>query len=152
MPATKTSEPPAEGRKPLSRPARVTLWVIAVFAVAVVVAIYFGVRNPSVPTGPPRLAAQDFFNDLETGNFHDAYGSLCTVTQQSFTEAQFVNLEQGKSPVVSFTITKVSTAHVNGAPSANIVVDFNRRGNTIDHHNVPMVEQNGRWYVCGEPY
>jgi hypothetical protein len=150
MPATKAE--PAEGKTPMTRFLRVAVTVAAVCAIGAIVAIYFGVRSPSVPTGPPRSAAQIFFNDLETSNYHDAYGMLCAITKQSFTEAQFVTGEQNKSPVESFQITKVTTQRVNGSPAANVVVNFNRRGGTIDHHNVPLVEQNGRWYVCGEPY
>ena len=70
----------------------------------------------------------------------------------SFTEAQFVTGEQNKATVDSYTIANVTTQHVNGSPAGTVVVNLTRGANTIEHHSVPMVQQGGRWYVCGEPY
>lgn len=152
MPATKTEDTPAEGRTTLNRFLRTAIYVAIVCAVGAIIAIYFAVKSPSVPVGPARSAAQNFFNDLKTSNYHDAYGSLCSITKQSFTQDQFVSGQQNLPAVDGYTITKVTTQRVNGSPAATVVVDFNRHGGTIEHHNVPMVEENGHWLVCGEPY
>jgi hypothetical protein len=152
MPASKSSAAPAEGKTPLTRFLRVAVSVAAVCAIGAIVAIYFAVRSPSIPTAPVRATAQNFFNDLKTKNFHDAYGSLCGITKQSFTEAQFVSSQQDLATVDSFTIASVSTQRVNGAPAGTVVVNLTRTGGAIEHHSVPMVKQGEQWFVCGEPY
>ncbi len=152
MPATKDSTTPTEPKASFTRFRRTAIWVGAVCIVGAIIAIYFGVRSPSVPVGPARVAAQNFFNDLKTKNFHDAYGSLCSITKQSFTEDQFVSGQQSLSTVDSYTITKVETQRVNGSPAATVIVDFTRAGGTIEHHNVPMVQDGSQWLICGEPY
>jgi hypothetical protein len=152
MPATKGSITPAEPKTSFTRFRRTAIWVGAVCIVGAVIAIYFGVKSPSVPVGPPRVAAQNFFNDLKTKNFHDAYGSLCAITKQSFTEEQFVSGQQSLSTIGSYTIANVDTQRVNGSPAATVVVDLTRAGGTIEHHNVPMIQDGSHWLICGEPY
>jgi hypothetical protein len=152
MPATKASATPAEPKATFARFRRTAMWVGAICIVGAIIAIYFGVRSPSIPVGPPRTAAQNFFNNLKTKNFHDAYGSICAITKQSFTEDQFVSGQQGLKTLDTYTITKVTTQRVNGSPAATAVVDLNRAGGAIEHHSVPMVEDSGRWLICGEPY
>jgi hypothetical protein len=152
MPATKDSTTPTESKASFTRFRRTAIWVGAVCIVGAIIAIYFGVKSPSVPVGPPRVAAQNFFNDLKTKSFHDAYGSLCSITKQSFTEDQFVSGQQSLSAIDSYTITNVTTQRVNGAPAATVIVNFTRAGGTIEHHNVPLVEDGSRWLICGEPY
>jgi Domain of unknown function (DUF4878) len=152
MPATKTEDTPAEGRTTLNRFLRTAVYVAIVCVVGAIIAIYFALKSPSVPTGPARSAAQNFFNDLKASSYHDAYGSLCSITKQSFTQDQFVSGQQSLPAVDGYTITKVTTQRVNGSPAATVTVDFTRHGGTIEHHNVPMVQESGRWLVCGEPY
>ena len=149
---TKGSTTAAEPKTSFTRFRRTAIWVGAVCVVGAIVAIYFGVRSPSVPVGPPRVAAQNFFNELKTKNFHDAYGSLCSITQQSFTEDQFVSGQQSTATIDTFTISRVTTQRVDGSPAATAVVDLTRAGGTIEHHSVPMVESGSRWLICGEPY
>ena len=161
MPRTKPSIPrgagqpgagPTEAKTPLTRLVRAAIYVGVICVIGVVIALYFGIRSPSVPVAPARSAAQNFFNDLRTKNFHSAYGSLCGITQQTFTEDQFVSGQQSMPALDTYTIAKVTTQRVNGSPAATAVVDLTRAGGTIEHHNVPMVESGHRWYVCGEPY
>jgi Domain of unknown function (DUF4878) len=156
MPRTKPSIPPSAGpadaKTPLTRLMRAAIYVGAICVIGVIIAIYFGIRSPSVPVAPARSAAQNFFNDLKTRNFHSAYGSLCGITKQTFTEDQFVSGQQDLAALNTYSIAKVTTQRVNGSPAATVVVDLTRAGGTIEHHSVPMVESGHSWHVCGEPY
>jgi len=152
MPASKSSATPADGKTGRMRSRRTVVSVAAVCVIGAIIAIYFAVRSPNIPTGPVRSTAQTFFNDLKTKNFHDAYGSLCAVTRQSFTEEQFVSSQEQLSTVDTFTIVSVSTQRVDGAPAGTAVVNLMRNSGTIEHHSIPMVKQGDQWFVCGEPY
>ena len=152
MPASKSSATPADGKTGRTRSRRTIVLVTAVCVIGAIIAIYFAVRSPSIPTGPVRSTAQNFFNDLKTKNFHDAYGSLCAVTRQSFTEEQFVSGQERLSTVDTFTIVSVSTQRVDGVPAGTVVVNLMRHSGTIEHHSIPMVKQGDQWFVCGEPY
>ena len=152
MPATKDSTTPTEPKASFTRFRRTAIWVGAVCIVGAIIAIYFGVKSPSVPVGPPRVAAQNFFNDLKTKNFHDAYGSLCSITKQSFTEDQFVSGQQSLSTIDSYTITKVE--HTAGQRIAG-GHDRRRLHPGRWHHRAPQrADGAGRqpWLICGEPY
>lgn len=157
--AGKNAGPPAEKvpSKPLTRLLKIAIAVAIVCVGGGLVGLWYGLHRENIPSAPAREAAQTFFNDLQTNSYHDAYLYLCTTTKHSFTETAFVQDEQNKLPLLSYTIVTVATSRVDGQPAATATVNINRgRGasTSIEHHSVPMIQDptSKQWLICGEPY
>ena len=155
----KNAGPPPEKvpSKPLTRLLKIAIAVAVVCVAGGLVGLWYGLHRETIPSAPAREAAQTFFNDLQTKSYHDAYLYLCSTTKHSFTETSFVQDEQNKLPLLSYTIVTVSTSRVDGQPAATATVNVNRgqgASTSIEHHSVPMVQDatTKQWLICGEPY
>ena len=113
------------------------------------IAVYFGIANPDVPSGPPTAAAKGFLNDLQTQSYHDAYTFLCTTEQSSLTEDDFVTGMRNAKPVQRYTIDNVDTKKVDNIPSATAQVTVTHAGGDVSHETVLLRESGDIWQVCG---
>jgi hypothetical protein len=113
------------------------------------IAVYFGITNPTIPTGPPTAAAKSFLNDLQTQSYHDAYTFLCATAQSSVTEDDFVTQLKAGHAVTRYSIDGIDTKKVDNVPSATVTVTVTRDGGAVTHETVLLREPGDSWQVCG---
>jgi len=123
--------------------------VVMLCLVGGAIAVYFGVTNPSVETGPPTTAAKGFLNDLQTQRYHDAYTFMCSTVQSSIPEDDFVTRMHGAKTITRYAVDGVDTKKVDNIPSATVRVTVTRDGGGVTHDTVLLREAGNSWQVCG---
>lgn len=113
------------------------------------IAVYFGIANPDVATGPPTTAAKNYLNDLQTQSYHDAYTYLCATVQSSLTEDDFVTEMKGEKTLQSYKVDGTDTQKVDNVPSATVSVSLTYAGGDVSQRTVLLREDGDTWHVCG---
>jgi hypothetical protein len=106
----------------------------------------------SKTTAPPRAAADKFITDLENGDTSAAYDLLCAGTRSAFTEDAFTQGVAGQPKISSHSIKGVDVVTSAGHTSATVEADLTTGTGFVDHHQFPLVKEDGSWKVCGQPY
>jgi hypothetical protein len=148
--AAKSTTTTTPTRKRLSRRLLLIAGIVAALCLGGgAIAVYFGIANPTVATGPPTTAAKGFLNDLQTQSYHDAYTFLCQTVQTSMSEDDFVTgLRNGKQ-LQRYTVDGVDTKKVDNIPSATVSVTVTHDGGDVSHETVLLREDGDTWHVCG---
>ncbi|MET8152941.1 hypothetical protein ACIBSW_34990 [Actinoplanes sp. NPDC049668] len=103
-------------------------------------------------TGPAREATSDFVTDLESGNADAAYGRLCAGTQSKFTREAFGLGLSAEPKIRSHEITGVNVSNYNGRVSATVTAKLTLDTGFVDQHTFALVEEDGQWKACGQPF
>jgi hypothetical protein len=101
---------------------------------------------------PAEDTTSAFIADLETDNYSDAYGMLCADTQAAFTVDQFSQVAQAEPHITSHRITSANVSDVNGRSTATVVAQLTEGDGAVMSHTFALVNENGAWKVCGQPY
>ncbi|MBB3101584.1 hypothetical protein FHR83_009313 [Actinoplanes campanulatus] len=126
--------------------------VVVVLCTCVVAGGYFFVSGIQEATGPARQAAEEFVADLESGNSDAAYGRLCADTTSDFTREAFVQGLSGQPAIRSHEIVGVNVSNVNGRVSATVTANLTLDSGFVDRPTFPLVQEDGQWKVCGQPF
>lgn len=109
-------------------------------------------RQVQKSTAPVRQITDDFVTDLESGNAGAAYGRLCADTRSRFTREAFDHGLDGKPKIRSHEFARVNVSNVNGRVSATATVALTLDTGFVDQHTFTLVEEDGQWKVCGQPF
>lgn len=126
--------------------------IVMVLCTCVAAGGYFFIRGIQQATGPASQAAEEFVADLESGNADAAYGRLCASTTSNFTREAFVQGLSGQSAIRSHEIIGVNVSNVNGRVSATVTANLTLDSGFVDRHTFTLVQEDGQWKVCGQPF
>jgi hypothetical protein len=113
---------------------------------------FFLYKDIKTATDPARQTAESFVSDLESDNVDAAYGLLSTHTRGSYTRDAFDQCLAKQPKIRSHKVTGVNVANVNGHTSATVNMALTQDSGFTDQHTFTLVEENGGWKVCGQPY
>ncbi|MGE6955144.1 DUF4878 domain-containing protein, partial [Staphylococcus capitis] len=113
---------------------------------------YFLFRGVQQATGPARQATDEFVADLESGNVDGAYGRLCASTRSTFTRKAFGQGLNGQPKIRSHEIVGVNVSNFNGRLSATATAKLTLDTGFVDQHTFRLVQEDGQWKVCGQPF
>ncbi|GAB2945220.1 hypothetical protein GCM10027280_37560 [Micromonospora polyrhachis] len=103
-------------------------------------------------TGPARSAAETFLADLAAGEHARAYDRLCPATRQRWSREDFVRRAVTPEKISRYTIEDTSVAAKDGRLRATVTAQLIRGHDTVDRHDLPVVQSDDGWQVCGDPF
>jgi hypothetical protein len=106
----------------------------------------------SKATAPAKDATDEFVTDLQNGDTAGAYQLLCSDTRSAFPPAAFALGVAGQPKITSHEMGGVNVVSGNGHSSATVTVSLTTDSGFVDQHAFPLVKEDGRWKVCGQPY
>ncbi|GGN99570.1 hypothetical protein GCM10010112_93520 [Actinoplanes lobatus] len=145
-------------RQPVPPPSRTLRTVVIVVSVVLVLCScvaaggYFFISGIRQATGPASEAVEEFVADLESGDADAAYGRLCASTASNFTRQEFAQGISGQPAIRSHEIVGVNVSNVNGRVSATVTANLALDSGFVDRHTFTLVQQDGQWKVCGQPF
>ncbi|MCM0674932.1 DUF4878 domain-containing protein [Micromonospora phytophila] len=141
---------------PKRRTLRIVLIVVGVVVVLCCggagVGGFFLRKGVKGATDPARQAAESFVSDLEAGDADVAYGLLCSDTRGRFTRDVFVQGVAKQPKIRGHKVNGVNVSSVNGRTSATVSMALTLDSGFTDQHIFPLVQEDGAWKVCGQPY
>ncbi|MFJ6197960.1 hypothetical protein [Micromonospora sp. NPDC092111] len=114
-----------------------------------------GLWNVQVVTqssGPVRETADGFFRELSAGEVEQAYQRLCAQARGRWSEVGFAGWVRTPPVVTGYDIVDVSVRTKAGRPAGEVVVRVTRDGGASEERTLPVVRENGKWRVCGDPF
>jgi len=103
-------------------------------------------------TGPARAAADTFLADLAAGEHARAYDRLCPDTRQRWSRQDFVRRAVTPAKISRYVIEDTSVAAKDGRLRATVTAELIRGHDTVDRHDLPVVQSDEGWQVCGDPF
>jgi hypothetical protein len=129
----------------------VTLAVVVACCGAAAVVSY-GVFNAGRDTtGPMRDGATHFLDNLREKDYDSAYGRLCDRTARQLAKQAFVDAASTR-PLAGYSVTRTYVADRSGLVDGTVIVTLRYADGTSESHALPMVEEDGVWRVCGNPF
>ncbi|MBM0239274.1 hypothetical protein JNW88_22895 [Micromonospora sp. ATA32] len=148
--------------QPWTRPARPrravrTGLVLGGFAMALccVGVAGLGVWNLQVvrqASGPVRETADGFFHEVAAGDSDRAYDRLCADARGRWSRIGFAGWVGTPPQVRGYEIVDVSVATRGGRPRGTVTVRVTRDGGGSEERKLPVVSEDGKWRVCGDPF
>lgn len=146
---TETPTPRAPRR---ARTVLLILLAILVVCCGAVAVISYGVFNAGRnTTGPMRDGATRFLDNLRERDFDSAYGRLCDRTTAQLTKEAFTTAASAR-PLAGYSVTKTYVADRSGLVDGTVIASLAYADGATESHALPMVEEDGVWRVCGNPY
>lgn len=102
--------------------------------------------------GPVRDTADGFLREVAAGDTDRAYERLCRDARSRWSPVGFGSWVRTPPQVSGYEITDVSVATRGGRPRATVTVRLTREGGASEEHTLPVVQEDGRWRVCGDPF
>jgi hypothetical protein len=137
------------------RPVRAVLAVAGVVGLVCVVAVaglvVWNVQVMRAGAGPARRAVEVFLGDVVAGDAVAAYGRLCARTRARWGREEFAARLAVPPRVSGFVVVRVRVATVEGQPRASVLVRLTRQSGVVGQRQLPVVREDGRWRVCGDP-
>jgi hypothetical protein len=146
---TETPQPRAPRR---ARTVLLILLAVLVVCCGAGAVISYGVFNAGRnTTGPMRDGAIHFLDNLREHDFDSAYGRLCDRTTAQLAKQAFIAAASAR-PLISYGVTKTYIADRSGLVDGTVIATLTYADGTSESHALPMVEEDGVWRVCGNPY
>jgi hypothetical protein len=125
--------------------------LLVVLVAATVVSGIFGVKLFTEPVD----ATNDFYADLSSGRYEEAYARLCSPAQRAFSESQFVQSQQreerAQGRISSYDFDDIELGDDNGfnddVIDATVKGTIVREGRSFDVV-VGLRHEDGDWRVC----
>ncbi|MGC1211274.1 MAG: hypothetical protein WA890_08450 [Micromonospora sp.] len=114
-----------------------------------------GVWNVQVvmqANGPVRETADAFFREVSAGDTDQAYEKLCRQARSRWSAVGFGSWVRTPPQVSGYEITDVSVATKGGRPRGTVRVRVTRDGGASEERTLPVVQEDGKWRVCGDPF
>jgi hypothetical protein len=103
-------------------------------------------------SAPVRDPANAFVDDLQGRRVDKAYDSLCNSTKQSFSREKFHGYVETDTQVTGHSITGFSLNTTNGKKTGQVTMKLNYIDGSVRTHVFQLVEEGGKYRVCGDPY
>lgn len=101
--------------------------------------------------GPVRRTADTFLREVAAGDTDRAYEKLCRTARSKWSAVGFGSWVRTPPQVTGYQITDVSVSTRRGIPHASVKVRLTREGGASEERNLPVVQEDGKWRVCGDP-
>jgi hypothetical protein len=101
--------------------------------------------------GPVRETADTFLHDVAAGDTDKAYEKLCRDARGKWSQVGFGSWLRTPPQVRGYEIVDVSVATRGGRPRGTVKIRLTREGGGSEDRNLPVVQENGKWRVCGDP-
>ncbi|MFR9775065.1 hypothetical protein ACL02O_03280 [Micromonospora sp. MS34] len=114
-----------------------------------------GVWNVQVvlqANGPVRETADTFLREVAAGDTDPAYEKLCRQARGKWSQVGFRSWVRTPPQVTGYEIVDVSVATRSGRPRGTVKVRLTREGGGSEERDLPVVQENGEWRVCGDPF
>ncbi|MFI9638498.1 hypothetical protein ACIG87_00315 [Micromonospora sp. NPDC051925] len=114
-----------------------------------------GLWNVQVVVGahdPVRQTADGFFRELSDGEVEQAYQRLCAQARGRWSEVGFAGWVRTPPVVTGYEILDVTVRTRGGRPAGEVLVRVTRDGGAAEQRRLPVVKEDGKWRVCGDPY
>ncbi|WP_229401586.1 Rv0361 family membrane protein [Micromonospora okii] len=102
--------------------------------------------------GPVRQTADGFLRDVAAGDTDRAYERLCGQARDRWSQAGFGSWVRTPPQVRGHEIVDVSVATRSGRPRGVVRVRLHRDGGGAEERELPVVQEDGTWRVCGDPF
>lgn len=102
--------------------------------------------------GPVRETADVFFQQVVAGDPDQAYDKLCRDARGRWSQVGFASWVRTPPQVSGYEIVDVSVATRGGRPRGTVTVRLTREGGASEQRELPVVQEDGRWRVCGDPF
>ncbi|SBT45403.1 Rv0361 family membrane protein [Micromonospora narathiwatensis] len=102
--------------------------------------------------GPVRETADNFLHEVAAGDTDRAYDKLCRQARGKWSVVGFGSWVRTPPQVRGYEITDVSVATRRGVPHATVKVRLTRDGGASEDRTLPIVQEDGRWRICGDPF
>ncbi len=102
--------------------------------------------------GPVRETADGFFREVAAGHTDQAYEKLCRDARGKWSQVGFGSWVRTPPQVSGYEIVDVSVATRAGRPRGTVKVRLTREGGASEERELAVVQENGRWRVCGDPF
>ncbi|WP_018348919.1 hypothetical protein [Longispora albida] len=103
-------------------------------------------------TQPASDAAEKFIVALEGEKYEEAHGQLCSSARTRYTVEQVSSIAKARGKVTGHDIRNVSVSNYNGDKSATVRARLDYAGGASGEHFFRLVDEDGTWRVCGQPY
>ncbi|MFG2045063.1 hypothetical protein [Dactylosporangium sp. NPDC048998] len=144
---------PQPPRRRTLRTVLIVVGVVVVLCCGVLgVGGYFLFKSVTEATGPAKQAAEAFVGDLESGDVDAAYELLCSGTRGKYTSEAFADGVAKQPKIRSHTVRGVNVGNYNGRTTATVSMGLTLDSGFTDQHTFPLVQEDGAWKVCGQPY
>ncbi|WP_319462016.1 DUF4878 domain-containing protein [Micromonospora sp. RTP1Z1] len=102
--------------------------------------------------GPVRDTADGFFHEVSAGDTDAAYKRLCSDARSRWSAVGFGSWVRTPPQVTGYEITDVSVATLSGRPRGTVTVRVTRDGGASEERKLPVIQEKGKWRVCGDPF
>ncbi|MGR6319595.1 hypothetical protein Q2K19_27930 [Micromonospora soli] len=102
--------------------------------------------------GPVRDTTDAFLREVAAGDTDQAYGKLCREARGKWSQLGFSSWVRTPPQVSGYEITDVSVATRGGRPHGTVKVRLTRDGGASEERSLPVVQEDGKWRVCGDPF
>ncbi|MFG2052461.1 hypothetical protein ACGFI9_00395 [Micromonospora sp. NPDC048930] len=102
--------------------------------------------------GPVRETADTFFRQVAAGDTDQAYEKLCRDARGKWSQVGFGSWVRTPPQVSGYQIVDVSVATRGGRPRGTVKVRLTREGGASEERELPVVQEDGKWRVCGDPF
>ncbi|WP_329110566.1 hypothetical protein OG792_16365 [Micromonospora sp. NBC_01699] len=126
-----------------------TLFVCCVGAAGLAAWNFQSVRQA---TGPAKRAAGAFLDRVAAGDHAGAYDRLCAATRGRWSLPRFTSRVDTPPTISRYTVEDVTIASRDGRRSATVTVALTRVNGAVDDHDLPVVDGDDGWQVCGDPF
>ncbi len=112
----------------------------------------FFVRRSVQETEPAQNAVVSFVRQVGAGDLDGAYGQLCAGTRRRLSRDEFAETVPARDRLVDVEVTGAS---VKGSPAgwtATVNADVYDRVGFRESYSFELVQEDGDWKVCGDPF
>ncbi|OKI85133.1 Rv0361 family membrane protein [Micromonospora sp. CB01531] len=102
--------------------------------------------------GPVRDTADAFLREVASGDTDKAYQKLCRDARSRWSAVGFGSWVRTPPQVSGYEITDVSVATERGIPRATVKARLTRDGGASEERTLRVVQEDGKWRVCGDPF
>jgi hypothetical protein len=103
-------------------------------------------------SAPVRDSANAFVDDLQAGRIDAAYNSLCSSTKQEFSREKFDGYLATVQKITGHSVTGFSLNTTNGKKTGQVTMKLTYFDGSTGTHVFELVEEGGKYRVCGDPY
>jgi hypothetical protein len=98
--------------------------------------------------GPVTDTANAYLDDVQNGNYGEAYDRLCAGAKGQVTQQQFAQAQSMVPKLTSHKVTGFSIDTVNGRSTATVNVTLQREQVGETNQTIQLVKEDGEWKVC----
>jgi hypothetical protein len=96
---------------------------------------------------PPIDAANDFLEDVEDGDYDEAFDRLCAADQERGTPDDLQTPIDFSELAEDYSVDNIFGVDIDGS-RATVEFDSDAVGDGFDYFELPLRKEDGDWHVC----